>query len=271
MINKDYSKYNEYWRVITANTGYDFSGYSAESLNSRLEKFIIYERIGSAEELRNRINSDRLSQERLLGKLLTSHTEFFRESTFFHILRKKVLPHLATYPEINIWIAGCSTGEEAYSVAILMDELKLLSRCNIVASDINQVSLDIADRAIYPLQKAKSCSMRYFDAGGKMKFSNYYTAYYDQVVMLERLHSQIQFIRHDIAEDMPPRRFHLVLCRNVLFYMNERIQLKVISSVANNIFSYGYLAVGSNETVNFPDELNLELVDKKTNIFRKQV
>jgi chemotaxis protein methyltransferase CheR len=271
MINKDYSKYNEYWRVITDNTGYDFTGYSADSLNQKLEKFIVYERIGSAEELQTRINSDRLSQERLLGKLLTSHTEFFRDTVFFNTLRNKVLPHLATYPEINIWIAGCATGEEAYSVAILMDELKLLSRCNIVATDINPMNLEIADRAIYPLLKAKSCSMRYYNAGGKLKFSNYYTAYYDQVVLLDRLRAQIQFVRHDIVDDVPPRRFHLVVCRNVLFYLNDRLQTKVIRTVTNNIYNYGYLAVDSSESILFPEELNLSSIDANGNIFRKLV
>jgi chemotaxis protein methyltransferase CheR len=271
MINKDQLKYTEYWKIITENTGYDFSGYSFESLNQRLEKFISYERIGSAEELRDRINSDRLSQERILGKILTCNTEFFRDSSFFNSLKVNVLTHLATFPEINIWIAGCSTGEEAYSIAILMDELKLLTRCNIVATDVNQLNLDVADRAIYSLHKAKSCAMRYYNAGGKFKFSNYYTAYYDQVVLHERLRSHVNFIRHDIVEDKPLQRFHLVLCRIVLFYYSEKNQQRVIHNLSNSIYNYGYFGLGVDELLAFPDDYNLSVTDEINNIFRKVV
>ena len=270
-MRNDYSKYQDYWQIISETTGYDFSGYSISSLNQKLEKFISYERIGSAEELRDKIYTDRLSQEMLLGKLLTNNTEFFRDANFFRSLRDKVLIHLATHPEINIWIAGCSTGEEAYSVAILLDELKLLNRCQIVATDINQTNIEIADRGIYSLQKAKACSMRYFKAGGTQKFSNYYTAYYDQVVFQERLHSQITFMQHDLTSDPSLRRFHLVLCRNVLFYLNEFNQRRVTKAIADNIYSYGYLCFGTSEVVALSDDMDLNAVDRKNNIFRKEI
>jgi chemotaxis protein methyltransferase CheR len=269
MLNRNNLKYQEYWEVIAENTGYDFSGYSADSLNQRLEKFISYERIGSAEELRNRFNSDRLSQERLVGKLLTCNTEFFRDSAFFAALRKKVLMHLSTYPEINIWIAGCSTGEEVFSVAILMEELRLLSRCNFIATDVNQPSLDVADRAIYSLQKAKACSMRYFNAGGHLKFSNYYTAYYDQIVISERLRARVKFIRHDITEDPAPLNNHLVLFRNVMCYFNERIQAKVLKSVSGSLLLSGFMAVGIDEIIPGNEDLNLACTDPKNKIYRK--
>ncbi len=268
-MKNNYSKYRDYWQIIAENTGYDFSGYSLESLNQKLEKFISYERIATAEELRQRISSDRLSQERMLGRLLTNSTEFFRDADFFRSLKRSVLNHLAINPEINIWIAGCSTGEEVYSIAILLDEMKLLNRSNIVATDINPLNIEVADRAIYSLQKAKACSMRYFKAGGTRKFSDYYTAYYDQVVVQERLRSQITFVQHDIIEDKPLRRFHLVVCRNVLIYFTGNIQSKVIKNISDNIYNYGYACFGSGEVDSIPGELNFGIIDRKNNIFRK--
>lgn len=270
-MRNDYSKYQDYWQIIAENTGYDFSGYSFDSLNQKLEKFISYERIASAEELRQRISSDRLSQERMLGRLLTNNTEFFRDAEFFKSLKNAVLTHLSINPEINIWVAGCATGEEAYSVAILLDEMKLLNRSNIVATDINQLNIEVADRSIYSLQKAKACSMRYFKAGGSKKFSCYYTAYYDQVVFHESLRSRIVFLQHDVIEDNPLKRFHLVICRNVLFYFNENIQARVMKKIADNIYNYGYVCFGANEAVPYPGDLNLGAIDRRNNIFRKIV
>jgi chemotaxis protein methyltransferase CheR len=115
--------YNDYWQVIADKTGYDFSGYSQESLNRKLEKFISSESIGSAEELRFKLFSDKIIKDKILGRLLTNYTELFRDPGFFLTLKVSVLPYLATYPRINIWHAGCATGEEVYSLAILLDEL----------------------------------------------------------------------------------------------------------------------------------------------------
>jgi chemotaxis protein methyltransferase CheR len=271
MINKDYERYNEYWQIIAENTGYDFSGYSLKSLQQRLERFISYECIGSADELREKIYSDRISQEKILGKLLSSNTELFRDASFFLALKNTVLPHLAIYPKINIWVAGCSTGEEAYSLAIFLDELKLLDRCNIIATDIDQINLNTAEAAIYPLLKARACSMRYYKAGGKLNLSDYYTVYYEQIIFHDHLRSKIKFLKQDIFKETPTGRFHLVLCRNLLTYFTERIQYGILGKISNRLYNYGYFCSGLNEFFNDTESLDISPTDKFNNIYRKFV
>ena len=172
MDNKDIFKFKAYWQVIEDHTGYDFSGYSFESLNCRLENFISSESIGSPKELREKVFSTKTSNKYILNKLLVNYTEMFRDPEFFVSLRKDVLPFLSTLPKISIWHAGCSTGEEVYSLAILLDEYNLLNRCNIFATDINEVDLNNARRGIYSLSNMRESSERYYLAEGKTNLSN---------------------------------------------------------------------------------------------------
>jgi len=263
--------YNNFWQVITETTGYDFSGYTSESLMRRLEHFISAEKIASPDELREKLFYDKHAQETILGKLLVNYTEMFRDPAFFQALRTKVLPFLSTYPKISIWHAGCSTGEEVYSLAILLQELDLLDRCRIIATDINDMNLKKAMSGIYPLQRMQESSMKYFRSGGKFNLSNYYTAYYDHIIFNHKLRKSISFIKHDVTMDVSFNRFHLILCRNVFIYFSYALQDKAMKSIVDSIFSYGYLSLGSQEPLINNDVYKLVPIDLENKIFRKMI
>lgn len=269
MIDKDYLKFSSYWKVISDKTGYDFSGYSTESLNIRLEKFISSESIGSPEELKDKLYSDKIIQEKILGRILINYTEMFRDPGFFLSIRRCVIPYLATHQSINIWHAGCSSGEEVYSLAIILDELGLLNRCNIYATDINELNLRNASSGIYPLQRMQESASRYFSAGGINNLSKYYTAYYDHVIFRGRLKDRIKFIPHNLVSDAAPNMFHLILCRNVFIYFNQQMQKIVLKVLSNCLYDNGYLGIGIQEQyVDFANE-RLEVVDRHNKIYRK--
>ncbi len=269
MNNNDFIKYHNYWQVIIENTGYDFSGYSEESLNKRLEYFISSECIGSADELREKLFYDKITKEKILERLLINYTEMYRDPQFFRSLKNNVLPYLATYPKINIWHAGCATGEEVYSLAILLDELKLLNRCRIIATDINERNLKSASYGIYSLQKMKEASFRYYSSGGRKNLSAYYTAYYDHIIFNSKLRDQIDFVKHDMINDEPDGRFHLVVCRNVFTYFTEAIQKRVLRKLTNNLYTYGYIGFGLLENYIDIRKTDLTVVDDQNCIFRK--
>ena len=269
MLNKNTMNYHEYWQVIADKTGYDFSGYSAESMNRKLEGFISSESIGSADELSYKLYSDRIIRDKILGRLLTNYTELFRDPGFFLSVNVSVLPYLATYPKINIWHAGCATGEEVYSLAILLDELGLLNRCNIIATDINEQNLKNAATAIYPLQRMQESASRYFASGGKHNLSQYYTAYYDHVIFNSRLRDRIKFMAHNLVSQEPVDKFHLILCRNVFIYFNQNLQQKVLRSIVGSLHNYGYLGMGIQEQFVDINKKELTVIDRHNKIYRK--
>ena len=269
MNKEEASNYNEYWQVIAENTGYDFSGYSSDSLNKRLASFVSSERIGSAEELKNRLFTDRLIQDKILRKLLISYTEMFRDPGFFQSLKDQVLPHLAVFPKISIWVAGCATGEEVYSLAMLLHEIDLLNRCEIVATDISEQNIGNAASGIFSLQRLQESGTRYYASGGKRKLADYYTAYYDHVVFHAALKERIKFKQHNLVKDLPPQRFHLVLCRNVLIYFNRDAQRRVLHMLTSCLMNHGYLGLGIQE--HFPGLVGNDLfpIDRPNKLFRK--
>jgi chemotaxis protein methyltransferase CheR len=262
--------FNNYWQVITENTGYDFSGYSMESLNKRLESFISAEAIGSADELKEKLSYDKKVKGKILERLLINYTEMYRDPDFFRSLRSNVLPYLSTYPKINIWHAGCATGEEVFSLAILLDELNLLNRCEISATDINENNLKAASAGIYSLQSMKEASSRYYASGGKQNISSYYTAFYDHVIFNHRLRQHISFKKHDLISEEPVKRFHLILCRNVFIYFNADIQKMILRKMNNNLYTYGYMGLGIKESPLRLDN-DLKLIDEKNKIYRKVI
>jgi chemotaxis protein methyltransferase CheR len=268
---EDYLKYTSYWQVISETTGYDFSGYSSESMNRKLANFISSESIGSADELRDRIYTDGSTQEKFFKRLLTNYTEMFRDPEFFLSLKNKVLPYLSTYPKICIWHAGCSTGEEVYSLAILLDELNLLNRCEIIATDINELNLQNATSGIFPLHRMQESATRYYRAGGSKNLSSYYTAYYEHIIFHQSLRDHIHFKTHDIVIDKPFKNLHLILCRNVFIYFNFELQQKVLRSMCSNLINYGYLGLGLQEQFVDVKSHDLTLIDRNNNIFRKVI
>jgi chemotaxis protein methyltransferase CheR len=261
--------YNEYWQVIVQKTGYDFRGYSSQSLTQKLEPFISPERIGSFDELNDMISYDRISHAKIIGNIRVGHNELFKDTAFFLTLKNTVLPHLAIYPKINIWVTGCSTGEDLYSLTILLHELKLLERCNIIASDTDTLNLNTSQTAIYPLHKIRASANRYYQSGGKNCLSDYYTAYYEQVVFHDQLKSKINFVKQDIFKEVPTIRFHLILCRNFLAYFTDKIRNSLLGRISNTLCNYGYFCTDLSEYLTYTKSLNMTLSDKSLNIYRK--
>jgi chemotaxis protein methyltransferase CheR len=269
MKHKDLFKYKEYLKIIEENTGYDFSGYSLESLNVKLGNFISMESIGSADDLQEKVDSNKLFQNRLLENLLVSYTEMFRDPGFFSSLRNNVLPNLSTFSNICIWHAGCASGEEAYSLAILLDELNLLDRCEIYATDINEHHLKNATRGIYSLSTMQESVSRYYKSGGKKNLSNYYTAYYDHIIFHHHLRDRIKFVFHDMVADKPLKQFHLILCRNVFIYFNNNLQQNVLQTLISSLNNYGYLCLGAKEQFVDTKKFDLSIIDNQMKILRK--
>ncbi|MBU8881552.1 protein-glutamate O-methyltransferase CheR [Kaistella sp. DKR-2] len=231
--------------------GYDFTGYSRASLKRRIVRLYELDRFVSFAEYRYKIRTEPGYFKRFLEQVTINVTEMFRDPAFYKALRTEVLPKLGTYPLIRIWIAGCSTGEEAYSVAIFLKELNLLHKSLIYATDINSAVVENAAQAMVPLSKIKQYTENYIAAGGSEHFSGYYAANYSLGKLSEELRSKIIFSTHNLVTDNSFNEFQLILCRNVLIYFDRPLQNKVFELFDNSLEKFGYLALGTKETLDF--------------------
>ncbi|RDC56882.1 protein-glutamate O-methyltransferase CheR [Pedobacter chinensis] len=231
--------------------GYDFLEYSHASIKRRITRLYTLDNFVSFAEFRYTIKSDKQYFKRFLEEITVNVTEMFRDPTFYKSLRNDVLPVLGTYPFIRIWVAGCSTGEEAYSLAILLKELNLLQKSLIYATDINPSVLDKAKKGMFPLNYLKGYSENYVNSGGVKDFSSYYTANYSLAKFDESLSSKMIFSTHNLVSDHSFNEFQLILCRNVLIYFDKELQHKVFQLFDNSLEKLGYLALGSKESLDF--------------------
>lgn len=175
----------------------------------------------------------------------------FRDPIFFQTLRESVLPAMGTYPFIRIWLAGCSTGEEAYSISIILKELNLLNKSLIYATDLNPAVLEKAGQGMFAMSHMKNYSENYIASGGTKDFSSYYTANYSLAKFNDELKSKIIFSTHNLVSDHSFNEFQLILCRNVLIYFDRELQHKVLGLFNDSLEDLGYLALGTKETVDF--------------------
>lgn len=231
--------------------GYDFTHYTIASLSRRINQLCLLDNFASFAELRYRVLHEPEYMQRFVEKMTVNVTEMFRDPSFFLRLRHEILPKLGTSPFIRIWIAGCATGEEAYSLAILLQEAKLLHKSLIYATDINPSVLEQAKRAVIPMANLKSYVENYQLSGGKADFSSYYTANYKWVKLTSSLQERIVFASHNLVSDASFNSFQLILCRNVLIYFDTQLQAKVLSLFDESLETLGYLALGSQETLRF--------------------
>ena len=231
--------------------GYDFTGYSRASLKRRLLRLYVLDKQVSFAEFRYKIENDSIYFRRFVEQITVNVTEMFRDPSFYKALRYKVLPNLATYPFIRIWLAGCSTGEEAYSMAIVLKELNLLQKSLIYATDINPTVLEKAALGMFPLGHMKQYSENYIASGGIKDFSSYYSANYSLAKFDPELKSKLIFSTHNLVSDRSFNEFQLILCRNVLIYFDRDLQFKVLQLFDNSLEKLGYLALGTKETTDF--------------------
>ena len=231
--------------------GFDFRSYAYASIRRRLWKRVEGEELHTISELGARILHDQDAMERLLLDLSVNVTSMFRDPSFYKEFRETVIPLMRTYPFIRIWHAGCSTGEEVFSMAILLEEEGLYDRARLYATDINDVVLQRARQGIFPLDRMQEYTDNYIRAGGTRSFSEYYTAKYDGALFSPSLTRNIVFSQHNLVTDRSFSEFHVIFCRNVLIYFDKTLQNRVHSLFYDSLVMFGVLALGSKESLKF--------------------
>jgi len=250
--------------------GYDFTEYAEASIKRRIDYFMGLHKIDSLKVLGKMLLRDEAVFEQFIQEVTVNVTEMFRDPAFYKSLRRHVVERLATYPFIKVWIAGSSTGEEVYSIAILLKEEGLLQRSVIYATDINQRALQSAREGIYRMDQMKAYTVNYQKSGGKNAFSDYYVSKYNAVLLDKSLRENIVFSVHNLTIDKSFNEFQLILCRNVLIYFNQDLQNKVINLFYESLCPFGFLGLGNKESLLFTDrKRQFEEVDKKERIFMK--
>lgn len=229
--------------------GYDFREYAEVSLRRRLTQWLQKSGFGSFSEAQAHVLRDRELFSQLLEGITVNVSEMFRDPHFFKALREEVVPHLKTYPFIKIWIAGCATGEEAYSMAIVLCEEGFEGRYRIYATDINEKVLKQAEEGIYPLERMKQFTQSYQKAGGKKDFADYYTARYDRAIMAKKLKTNIVFASHNLTVDAGLGEMQMVLCRNLLIYFRPALKERVLELFDGSLSNGGFLCLGIKETL----------------------
>lgn len=250
--------------------GFDFRAYAYSSIRRRIWKRITAEQLENISALQERVLHDPRMMERLLLDLSVNVTAMFRDPGFYAAFREQVIPLLRTYPFIRIWHAGCSTGEEVYSMAILLQEEGLYDRARLYATDINEVVLQQAKAGIFPLDRMQEYTENYIRAGGKRSFSEYYTAKYDGALFSPSLKQNIVFSQHNLVTDRSFSEFNVVLCRNVLIYFDRKLQQRVHGLFYESLVTFGILCLGSKESLKFSEyEACYEQIVGMEKIYRK--
>jgi len=250
--------------------GYDFTEYSRASIKRRINRLFLIDRFPSVAEFRYKLISDADYLRRIVEEITVNVTEMFRDPMFYRAIREDVLPVLATHPFIKIWHAGCSTGEEVYSMAIILKEANLLQKSLLYATDINPLVLEKLKKGIFPLRHIKQYSENYIASGGKRDFSDYYTAKYEFAKFDESLGRRVISSTHNLVSDRSFNEFQLIMCRNVLIYFDKELQDKTLTLFDESLERYGYLALGSKENLKFSViSTKYMQLDNKEKIWRK--
>ena len=255
---------------IFSHYGFDFRDYSMPSLRRRVWKRVYAEGLSTISGLQEKILHDPASMERLLLDLSINTTAMFRDPSFYLAFRRKVVPMLRTYPFVRIWHAGCSTGEEVYSMAILLQEEKLLDRCRIYATDINEAVLPRAKDGIFPLNTMQENTSNYIAGGGAGTFSQYYTARYDYAIFRPSLRENVVFAQHNLVTDSSFNHFNVIFCRNVLIYFNNTLQDRVQHLFLDSMEMFGILGLGKKETIRYSAvSENYDEIDREERLYRR--
>ncbi len=228
------------------------------------------EHAGTIAGLLDRVLHDPDVMERLLLDLSINVTSMFRDPTFYGALREKVVPALRTYPFTRIWIAGCSTGEEVYSLAILLHEEGIHDRTRIYATDINEAVLERAREGVFPLEKMQEYTENYIRSGGKQSFSEYYLAKYEGALFDRTLTDNVVWAPHNLVQDRSFNTFNVILCRNVMIYFDRALQTRVHQLFYDSLERLGILALGHKESIRFTGiEGAYEELDAQEKLYRK--
>ncbi|HKP12763.1 MAG TPA: protein-glutamate O-methyltransferase CheR [Blastocatellia bacterium] len=250
--------------------GYDFREYAPASLKRRVGDLVRDEKVESVSQLQDRILHDPTCFERFVVALTVNVTAMFRDPKFYLAFRQKVVPLLKTYPFVRIWHAGCSTGEEVYSTAIVLTEEGIYDRCRIYATDLNESVLKQAKEGIYSLEYMQNYVNNYVKAGGKAAFSEYYTADSDSAMFRSSLRKNVVFSQHNLVTDRSFNEFNVILCRNVLIYFNQGLQNRVHRLLYESLVKFGVLGLGHKETIGYtPYEDKYEVLEEGEKLYRR--
>lgn len=256
--------------AIFSRYGYDFRDYARATVERRSRLFAKNSGFKNISELIPLILRDEIFFEKLVKEFSITVTELFRDPASYKELRDKVFPVLKTYPFIKIWHAGCATGEEVYSLAILLKQEGLYDKATIYATDFNDAALDIAKSGIYSIENMKKCTANYLAAGGTEALSDYYFAKHDSVIFDKELRKNVLFANHNLTADGVFGEMHLVMCKNVLIYFNKTLQNKVLNLFCDSLIYNGFLCLGSKESLMFTEvEDKFEVIDRNERIYKK--
>ena len=259
-----------FFYAVYEHLGYDFRHYSDASRNRRLLAFVERRSFGSISEAQGRVLRDPDLLADFLATMTVNVTEMFRDPLVFARIRSEVVPRLATYPRIRIWIAGCATGEEAYSMAILLAEAGLLERTTIYATDIDSESLRTAAAAIYPSESIVRATRNYQASGGDRPFSEWYVAKFNRCILSPELRSRLEFFNHNLATDNAFGEFNLIMCRNVFIYFEETLQSRAETLFSESLSPFGTLAIGPREGLTAEGTRLFEPLDRRLGIYVKR-
>lgn len=250
--------------------GYDFRDYSEASLRRRLTQWLSGSGFATLSFAQSHLLRDRNLFESLLRGITVNVSEMFRDPGFFKTVREHVVPYLKTYPFVKIWHAGCATGEEAYSMAILLLEEGLNGRFRIYATDINEEVIRKAQEGIYPLKELQRFTRNYQHAGGTGSFSDYYTARYDHAILSPALRENIVFAAHNLAVDADFGEMNMILCRNVMIYFKQSLKERVLGLFDSSLVSGGFLCLGTKESLDHRKiSERYDMIKPRMQIYRK--
>lgn len=249
--------------------GYDFNYYSRESLRRRISKIFRLEKFSSFSEFHHRVKTDSNYIEHLVDRITVNVTEMFRDADFFLELRTRVIPALADLPQIKIWHAGCSSGEEAFSVAILLHEAGLLHKAHIFATDINPLVIEKAKKATYPFSLIQLYERNYKASGGKENFISYLNNGSNSLQFKSFFSNKISFSTHNLASGTYINKFNLIICRNVVIYFDNELRERVFDLFDLSLLPNSYLALGEKETLNSSRLASRFIQENKEKIWKK--
>jgi chemotaxis protein methyltransferase CheR len=236
---------------IAEHYGYDFRHYARASLIRRIRKALQDARVSTVSALQHKLLHDSEAAMRFVASISVHTTSMFRDPEVYRSLRSDVIPLLRTYPFVRIWHAGCSSGEEVFSLAILLEEHGLYDRCRIYATDISDVMLERARQGIFPLRAMQDYTRAYQAAGGTRDFSSYYVADHQHAVMRKQLRTQLVFSQHNLVCDSAFNEFQLIICRNVLLYFDQTLRERAHDLFDASLSSFGVLVLGKKEALRF--------------------